>query len=171
MLRLMGCVLVIAGCVGVADNICRENKKRLELLKQIRSLYENMKYYIAYQKSTIPEVLRKMAGREDNFFSPVFYDIHQRLRDGNENFAESWNNCMKEALAHSVLKKQERRLVLDFPSCLGYMEENAQANALDELLWEVIRKIEELDREQKNQNKLVMSLGTAAGVLLSILLL
>ena len=59
----------------------------------------------------------------------------------------------------------------DFSACLGYMEENAQAGALDELLREAASCIEELERERKNKNKMTMSLGIAAGVLISILLL
>ena len=61
--------------------------------------------------------------------------------------------------------------MLDFPSCLGFMEENAQAMALDGLLREINLHIEELEAERKGKNKMIMSLGVGAGVLISILLL
>ncbi|MDE7285727.1 MAG: stage III sporulation protein AB, partial [Lachnospiraceae bacterium] len=67
--------------------------------------------------------------------------------------------------------KAERRLIMDFPNSLGFMEENAQAGALDELLREINLHIEEIEKEHKSKNKMIMSLGVAAGVLISILLL
>ena len=62
-------------------------------------------------------------------------------------------------------------MILAFPGCLGFMEENAQAGAVDELLREINLHIKELTEEQKNKNKMIMSLGAAVGVLLSILLI
>lgn len=63
MLRLAGCILVISGCAGFAGSLCRDENMRLKLLKQIRSIYENLKYYIAYQKAAVPEALRRIAGK------------------------------------------------------------------------------------------------------------
>ena len=51
------------------------------------------------------------------------------------------------------------------------MEEKAQAAALDKLLREVGNCVEALENERKNKDRVVMSLGAACGVLLSILLL
>ncbi len=42
---------------------------------------------------------------------------------------------------------------------------------MDELLREINLHIKELTEEQKNKNKMIMSLGAAVGVLLSILLI
>ena len=87
------------------------------------------------------------------------------------NFPDVWKSYMGKALAGVPLCEKEKKILLDFPSCLGYMEEGAQAAALDELQREVVQRIEELSGEQKNKNKMVISLGLAGGVLLSILLL
>lgn len=78
---------------------------------------------------------------------------------------------MDKALEGTPLTKAEKKLVLDFPACLGFMEEQAQAGALDEVLREVNLHIEELEKGKKDKNKVIMSLGVAVGVLVSILLL
>lgn len=171
MLRLVGGVLVIIGCAGFAQSICREGKKRLEMLKQIRSIFEAMKYYIAYQKATIPETLWKLSDKGDDALSAAFKEIYQRVYVKGENFPFAWKEQMEKVLMKSALTKEERKLVINFPSCLGFMEENAQAGALDELLREINLHIEELTSEQKSKNKMIMSLGVAAGVLISILLI
>lgn len=171
MLQLTGCFMIIAGCVGIAAVVCRDYNSRLFLLKQIREIYENLKYYITYQKMTIPEAVLRLSEKERGPFSVVLHEIYEENREGNGNFPDIWNRHMGKMLSGSALHDAEKKLLLDFPSCLGYMEEGAQAGALDEFQREVVRCIEELSGEQKSKNKMVMSLGLAGGVLLSILLL
>lgn len=171
MLRIAGCLLVIIGCGGFAGSICRDVAKRLILLKQIRSIYENMKYYIAYQKAAIPETLQRLAEKGEAPFAEAFEEIAIGIYERGEDFPMIWDQRMEILLADTPLTKEEKKLLFDFPSTLGFMEENAQAGALDELLREVNIQIEEMEKEQKNKNKMIMSLGVAAGVLISILLL
>lgn len=171
MLQLTGCLLIIAGCTGIAAVLCGDLKSRILLLRQISEIYENMKYYISYQKATVPEALLRLSEREKEPFSEAFLEIYERMNEEGGNLPEIWREQMGKALAHTPLCVKEKKLMLDFPSCLGYMEEEAQAGALNELLRETTRQIEELSGEQKNKNKMMMSLGIAGGVLLSILLL
>lgn len=171
MLRIAGCMLAVAGCVGFAGSICIDAERRLVLLKQVRRIYETMKYYISYQKAAIPEVLQMLSQKDNSPFAGAFEEIDQRVCEKGENFPAVWHECMEKVLADLPLTKKERNLVMDFPSRLGFMEEHAQAGALDELLREIHLHIEEMEKEQKNKNKMIMSLGVAAGVLISILLL
>ena len=171
MLRLAGCILVISGCAGFAGSICRDGNTRLQLLKQMRGIYENMKYYIAYQKAAVPEALRRLSEKGQEPFAPVFKEIYQKMYTEGESFPLVWKECMESALEKTPLTREEKKLMLDFPSCLGFMEETAQAGALDELLREVGLHIEELEKDKKGKNKMIMSFGVAAGVLVSILLL
>ncbi len=171
MFRIAGSVMAIIGSIGFAWSLCRETVKRLALLKQLRSMLENLQYYIAYQKATIPEALWRMAQKEKGAFQKAFEEVYERSCDKGENFPLVWRACMGAALEMEPLSREEKKLILDLPESLGFMEENAQAKALDELLREIGLHIRELEEEQKNKNKMIMSFGAAAGVLLSILLL
>ena len=79
MLRIMGCLLVIIGSIGFAQSICREGKNRLEMLKQMRGIFETMKYYIAYQKAAIPEALWKLSEKSDDLIAGAFREIYNRV--------------------------------------------------------------------------------------------
>lgn len=171
MLRIAGSVLVVIGSVGFAWSLCRESARRLFLLKQLRSMLESLQYYIAYQKATIPEALRKLAQKEESPWKSAFEEIYERIYEKGENFPPVWRACFGMALEKEPLSGEEKELLLDFPSNLGFMEENAQARALDELLREISLHIRELEEEKRSKNKMIMSFGMAAGVLLSILLL
>lgn len=171
MLRILGCILVVTGSIGFAQSICTEGKKRLEMLKQMRGIFETMKYYIAYQKAAIPEALWKLADKSDDLTAGAFKEIYKRVYEKGESLPMAWHQQMENALKDCALSKEEKKLILDFPACLGFMEENAQAGAVDELLREINLHIKELTEEQKNKNKMIMSLGAAVGVLLVILLI
>lgn len=171
MFRIAGCILALIGSVGFAGSVCKERTRRLKLLKQIKSIFENMKYYIAYQKDTIPEALGKLVQKTQAPFSEAFFKIYESVYEKGEMFPTVWKQCMETALREEPLTKEEKKLVFDFPGSLGFMEEDAQAGALDELLREVSIHMEELEREQKSKNKMTMSLGVAVGVMISILLL
>ena len=170
-LNLAGCMLVIIGCGGFAASICRDGARRLFLLKQIRIIYENLKYYIAYQKAAVPEALRKLSENNEEPFKRAFEKIYGEVWEEGQNFPLTWQRHMGEILENQPLTKKEKEFILDFPSHLGFMEENAQAQALDGLLREIKLHFEAVEKEQKSKNKMIMSLGVGAGVLISILLL
>ncbi len=171
MLRLAGSVMVIAGCIGFAAGICRERNQRLRLLVQIRAVYETMKYYIAYQKATIPEALMHLSEKEQEPFGEAFEAVYRGIYEGSENLPAIWREQMERALSGTPLKEQEKKLLYDFPRCLGFMEESAQALALDGLIREAGLQIEQMEKQRQEKNRMIMSLGAAGGVLLSILLL
>ena len=128
-------------------------------------------FYIAYQKATIPETLRCLSEKEQEPFGEVFEEIYQGIYEGSENFTVLWKKKMDKVLLHTPLKQQEKNLLYDFPFCLGFMEEQAQAGALEELLRESALQIERLEQEKRNKNKMIMSLGVSVGILISILLI
>ena len=169
--KLAGCILIIGGCIGFAGSVCRDMAERLLLMKRIRNVYENLKYYIAYQKATIPEALLHLSQEEGEPFAAAFGAVYNECYGEGGDFSGIWHSHMERALSKTPLKDKEKELFYAFPSCLGFMEENAQAAALDKLLREVGHCVEALENERKNKDRMVMSLGAACGVLLSILLL
>lgn len=171
MLQLAGSIMVIGGCIGFAGGICRERNLRLKLLVQIRTIYETMKYYIAYQKATIPEALFQLSGKEQEPLGEAFEAVYRGICEGSGNLPAIWREQMEKALSGTPLKEQEKKLLYDFPRCLGFMEKSAQAQALDELIREAGVQIGQMEGERRDRNRMIMSLGVAGGVLLSILLL
>ncbi len=171
MLQLTGCFMVIGGCIGFAGSLCRDISLRLALLKQIQGIYESLKYYIAYQKAAVPDALLELSRKEPEPFGEAFEAVYTGIYEGKENLPLLWKEQMDKVLTRTPLKRQEKKLLYDFPFCLGFMEENAQAKALEALLHETALQIEQLEQEKRNKNKMIMSLGVSVGILISILLL
>ena len=84
MIKLAGCIMIISGCAGMANAWCTEQKRRLVMLRQIRKIYEDMKYYITYQKTTIPEALHRISGNKELFLADAFNEIYEEQKKGEK---------------------------------------------------------------------------------------
>ena len=169
MRQLFGCLLVIAGCVGFAYLMCLELSDRIRFLKEICRIYEELQYYIAYQRTPVSEAMKAMARKQEPLLGEALCEVAEGMEKGKE-LQKLWQQSIGEALLITPLKEEERRLLLDFPGRLGYLEGQAQAEAFAEPLREAQRRIAQLYEVQKNRNKVVMSLGLAGGILLSLVL-
>ena len=144
---------------------------RLILLKRIRSVYEYMEFQISYGKLPIPEILKKLSYKDELCFQQEFGRIAQRMEDGGSDLAVIWREELVFPLKKSGLRQKEQEWLLAFPTKQGFLRGQAQAESLGEIRRELEEGIESLQQEQKNGNKMIMSVGVAGGVLLSILFL
>ena len=69
------------------------------------------------------------------------------------------------------LSKEQQELLWEFPKSLGLWEKEGQAKALSYYIEETEKWIIQSEKEEKDKNKVIMSLGAAAGIMLSVLLL
>ena len=165
MSAIMGSLLVILGAFGFSVSLCLEYRMRLMLLKQIRGVYEYMEFQISYGKLPIPEILRKLSFKDELCFRQEFGRIAQRMEEGGQELAVIWKEELGPSLRKSGLKKKEQEWLL------GFLIGQAQAESLGEIRRELEDGIQSLQQEQKSRSKVIMSVGVAGGVLLSILFL
>ena len=164
MSAIMGSLLVIVGAFGFSVSLCLEYRMRLMLLKQIRGVYE-------YGKLPIPEILRKLSFKDELCFRQEFGRIARRMEEGGQELAVIWKEELGPSLRKSGLKKKEQEWLLAFPLKQGFLIGQAQAESLGEIRRELEDGIQSLQQEQKSRSKVIMSVGVAGGVLLSILFL
>ena len=171
MSAVMGSLLVILGALGFSVSLCQEYRMRLALLKRIRGVYEYMEFQISYGKLPIPEILRKLSIKDELCFRQEFGRIARRMEEEGQDLAVIWKEELEATLKKSGLRQKEQEWLLAFPTKQGFLKGQAQAESLNEIRRELEEGIESLQREQKNRNKMIMSVGVAGGVLLSILFL
>lgn len=171
MSAVIGSLLVILGAFGFSASLCREYRMRLILLKRIRGVYEYMEFQISYGKLPIPEILRKLSLKDELCFQQEFGRIARRMEEGGQDLSVIWKEELRPALSKSGLKQKEQEWLLAFPTKQGFLKGQAQAESLSEIRLELEEGIRSLQQEQKSRNKMIMSVGVAGGVLLSILFL
>lgn len=172
MLRLAGAALLLAGTAGFSRCLCKERKKRLFYIKEIQHMFRLFQTEISYLGVPMPEVLMRISGK----LAPPFGEGLRRIAgamepERGESFGEVWNREMEQCFPAAALNREIRELVQRFPECVGLFEREGQAKAFERYIRELDRWILQMEEEEKSQNKVIMSLGIAAGIFLIVILL
>ena len=172
MVKLFGVFFLIFGAVGFSACLCREVKSRLIFLKEMKNMFLLIQSQIQYGGIPINRILQEMTGKMQAPLCEVLQKISERLfAEDGEEFASVWNEEMEAVFISYALTKEQKALLLRFPEVLGAFNREGQAQSLYRYIDELDKWIEQGEKEEKDRNKIIMSLGTAAGILLSILLL
>lgn len=172
MIKLFGVVLLITGSTGFAYCLCREGKQKLFLLKEMQRLFILMRDEIKYSGLPITEVIKSVAQKVCTPYDIALERIEKKLTwEEGRSLREIWEKEMVFMLAKLPLSKSQKDLFIRFPDLLGMAEREGQADALKGYLRELERWIVQMEQEEKSKNKLIMSMGMATGILLSVLLL
>lgn len=172
MFKLSGAVLLLLGTAGFSWSLCRERKKRLIFLKNMREMYLLLQSEICYTALPLPEIFKIVGEKMPPPFGSALFSVSRRMAfERGEEFKGVWESEIESCLDGIPLTKQQKELLLKFPECLGVNESKGQANALEKYKTELDRLILQMEEEEKSKNKVIMSLGIAAGLFMVIILL
>lgn len=172
MLKAAGVLLLIGGFWGAAFCICEEEKHKLLLLKEMKYMYQLLQSEIRYSRLPLPELFLITGERIKPPFRNILLGIAKSMNwEEGLSFQSIWENEVKEKLKGVSLFRGQRELLLRLPESIGLPEYEGQARALERYVEEMDQWITQTEKEQRNKNKVIMSLGIAGGIFLSILLL
>ena len=172
MLKLVGVLLLTGGAFGFAMCLCQEQKRRLSLLKEMKYMYELLQNEISYTGLPLPEIFLSVSLRVKDPFDRILHSVGKSMDwEQGWELAAIWEKEAGEELMKTPLTRQQRQLLLRFPECTGLADCRGQAKALGRSIEELDKWIRQMEEDEKNKTRLIMSLGTAGGLLLSILLL
>lgn len=172
MVKLLGVLLLMVGSVGFASTLCKEQRNKLLLLLQMRQMFVLIQEDIRYSGCPLPLVIEKTAKKVREPFCMALTKISRELlKNGGEMLYEVWEKEMKSIFKELAFSQKQQELLLEFPKSLGFWEREGQAKALTFYIEETDKWILQMEKEEKDKNKVIMSLGAATGILLSVLLL
>lgn len=172
MVKLAGVLCLLVGSIGFASALCLERKKRYLQLSEMKYMFLLIRENVRYSGLPIYLVLQKTSEKMKEPFSKVLSDISADIsqNDGSQ-FDEVWKRKMKLMSDELSINQEQKELLFEFPRSLGLWEKEGQANAFTFYIDEISKELEQMEKEEKDKNKVIMSLGAAAGILLSVLLL
>lgn len=172
MLKVSGALLLLLGAAGFSFSICAEQKKKLILLKSIKEMYRLLQSEICYTALPLPEIFKAVGEKMETPLREALFSVSQSMAlENGEDFLQVWEQKMKECLNGTSLAKQQKALLLKLPECMGMNNSTGQAEVLEKYIGELDRLIVQMEEEEKNKNKVIMSLGIAAGLFVVIILL
>lgn len=172
LLKIIGCILIIASSTGMGFFFSNEIKCRVEDLKELKKLISLLRGDIRYANTPLPEAISSIARRHHGNFQGFFNGVCTQLHElSGLTFSEIWKNAVEKELTNTSLSKADKLQLAQFGDNLGYLDKEMQINTLDLYLSQIEDVIEELTKTAKEKSYLYNSLGIMAGVFISIIML
>ena len=171
-IKLIGCILIMASCTGMGLLFAGEIKRRLEDLKSAKSVAILLRGDIRYAQTALPEALENAAKRHEGRLGPFLNRVSQELKQySGTSLKEIWKKAVKEELAKTSLTKNDKECLLRLGEQLGYLDKDMQMNTIDWYITQVEEMMQEISSDAKQKIRLYQSLGVLFGLFVVILIL
>lgn len=171
LLKLAGAGLLIAGCAGFGWCIWRDLERRAEQLKLLERIFVMLESEVGYSRLSLPDGLLRTAGRMEGTLGECLKRIGRQAGGGSGiTLEKAWRENMREYLKQTCLGEKDRELVMAFPEYTGFADGKMQLAALEQFIGEMGQAQETARREAENGKRAILSVCTACGLLMAILL-
>lgn len=168
-LKMLGVVMVIAGCAGTGISMVSAHRRECRCLKQLSGVLDYMGFELQYRLTPLPELCRLAAERAEGNVRRLMITLAKELEQQVRPDAAS---CMRSAMKEAgYLPPVTARMAERLGSCLGIFDLQGQLNALEAVRTECRQETELLTQNQEIRLRSYRTLGICSGAALVILLL
>ena len=172
----LGACLLLVGSAGAGMCVCRERKQRLHQMSLFAGVFEQIAVEMGYSRISLPEIFlelsEKMDGGPDGKLGETLGRIGRRMEDGRGQGVEKlWQEEIGAYLEDVRIPKPQREKILIFPRAVWYPDGQRQQAAVLAFSEEMEQAVQDARRRRREEDRVTMALGVAAGCLLAILLL
>ncbi len=133
MLKLLGCGMILCGCVGLGLWYRDQMDGRIKALRSLKNILELLSSEVRYGRAALPECCTHAARYLSTPFDGAFVKIGRRMEENTgAAFGEVFREEMAEGLASLPLKEKDREDFLQFTNRTGYMDSQMQLRALEQ---------------------------------------
>ncbi len=170
-MKIIGCILVIASTAGMGFYLSSEIRTRIEDLKELRKLIGLLKGDIRYASTPLPEAIHSISKRHNGKFQSFFGNISKQLQElSGGTFAEVWKTATENELVNTSLTKKDKSHLVQFGETLGYLDKDMQMNTIDLYTSQMEEEITDLAKSVKEKSYLYNTLGICCGIFIIIIM-
>lgn len=171
-MKIIGCILVIASSTGMGFFFSNEMKCRIDDLRELRKLIGLLRGDIRYANTPLPEAISSITRRHSGNYDTFFGFISSKLRElSGHTFSEIWKEGVEKQLADTSLSKKDKLHMIQFGENLGYLDKDMQMNTIDQYISQLEDEIKELSKTVKEKAYLCNTLGIMAGIFIIIIMI
>lgn len=168
-IKLIGAVLIIAGCGGVGFSMASAHRREENALRQLVATLDYMGCELQYHLLPLPELCRRVAGESAG---PVRQVIENLACELENQIAPDAAACMTAALAKTPkLPHRLKKNLAELGVSLGRFDLPGQLKGLEAARLSCRQDLEELSRDRDVRLRSYQTLGLCAGCALAILFL
>lgn len=172
MTKILGILGLLAGTIGYAAEICAGRRNRIRFLKEIREMFCLIQGEMEYTALPLPQIFQNLSGKLKEPLKSALFEMGSKLTmEQGETIERLWQSCMEKTATFHELSERQKEILIAFPDGFTGSEYRGQARSMDRYIREMEQEIQQCEEELKSKNRIIMSLGIAAGLFLVIVLL
>ena len=167
MIKILGAILIVAGCGGVGFKLAAEFIREERFLKQLISVLDYMECELQYRMTPLPELCRKASELCTGMLSGILLTLTEELEAQISPDAEQ---CMRAALFKHENTSPESSLLLErFGRTLGRFDLKGQVKGIVDIREECEKYLTKLENHKDLRLRSYRTLALCAGAALVIL--
>ena len=168
-LKLLGAILIVAGCGGYGFSLCTRYRKRERALSDLVRALDRMECELQYRLTPLPELCRQTAAESGGRIREVFTSLAGELEN---QVSPEVRSCMNAALCRvRELPERAKKELLELGQTLGRFDLPGQLKGLEAIRRNCRSELDELSRNREVRLRSYQTLGLCAGAALAILFL
>ena len=171
MLKLVGAILIGAGCLGLGlwkkEQLCA----RVRALKELHRILSLLRSEIRYGKATLPECCRQISVHMKEPYKSCLNHIYlQMQKNTGERFESVFVKCLREGLKEEVLTQDDLELFFGFLTGGSFADGRLQQSTIERIEDNLLERIRSLETENVEKCRMAVGLGAMGGLFLVIVL-
>lgn len=172
MIKIIGVILIVAGCTGMGFSFGGDLKERLTSLKLLRRMALLLRSEIKYRNTVLAEAFYHVAGNMGGACGRFLENVHKALEEkSGRGFAEIWEAAVDCELSGEALCAKDILILKELGGQLGFLDREMQLTTLDLYLEQVGQEIAAAEAGIREKVRIYGCLGVMGGLFLAIILL
>lgn len=169
MLKVTGCIIIFICCFGLGHLKAFSFRERCRELESILELIRLMELDITYRKEPLIKTFRRTSGLKPCWFGNVLQSCSHML--GNQNsLQESWTASIEQWREKCPLEKEDIVILNDFVLGLGKSNSEGQAKIIAPVSARLDANLKKAREREEKLGRMYKAIGTAAGIVIVILI-
>ena len=172
MLNLILYTIIIAAGSGAGYLMARTYENRILHLQDLITALKVLEAEMKYRRDPLPVLFNRIGQFNSGLAGEFFLHVCNGLKgEFSYDFYGSWLSAVNEVYGDSSLTDGDREVLSEVGIELGKTDLSSQQSIFERVYSRLGQKVAEAERDKKTKGKMYQALGTAAGVLVVIVLL
>lgn len=171
MLKIVGCIMIIAAGSGIGYLRGLDFQKHLTEIQSLRRLFLMLKSEIKYTKTPLGEAFYHIGRRMEGKYAEWLLELSKELEEKTGTaFINVWSNTIDQYLRDTNLNREDLKRLKAAGRQMGYMDEEMQIGTIHLFLEQLEEEIRHMRENLATQRRLCNCLGVMGGIFLAVVL-
>ncbi len=166
------CILILLAGIATGHLKAKTYDNRAYHLQELITTLKVLEAEMKYRMDPLPELLIRVSKIKEGMSADLLLSAGLLLQNqASRDSSICWEEAVQTAYLESSLNKEDKRIIADLGIELGKTDMESQTGMFIRTFSLLEAQAAEASEEKKTKGKMYKSLGSAAGVLLVILLI